>query len=248
MTRITWDGVGKRLFTAGVDRGVLYPSVGPGLPWNGLVSVTETTVDTEFIKNYYDGLPFHSTQRPGSFAATLEAYSYPVELNRNIRQNFGFSYRTFIGDDVDGVDRAYQIHIVYNARIDLSDKAYSSIAESTDLITFSWELSTRPEAFPGIRQSAHFIVDSRFAYDWVMTELEETLYGGEFGDPSLPSLIQLVDIFENGSILKITDNGDGTWTAEGPDYIVKTLGTDFFEISWPSAVWISPDTYKLSSL
>lgn len=257
MARISWNDAGSRLYSAGVDRGVLYPAVGSGVPWNGLLSVDESETEGDSVINHIDGIGFLSRQKPGTFAASIQAYSYPDELEYHDgvvdritgqpRHSFGFSYRTFTGNDIEGLDYGYQIHIVYNALLDPSDRGFSTIGQGISPAPFTWDLSSQPVAVPGHRGSAHFVIDSRIVYPWVLTEIEETLYGSPSLNASLPSYIQLFDIFENGSILKITDHGDGTWSAEGPDEIFAIAG-DYFEITWPSAVWLSEDTFRISSL
>lgn len=257
MTRITWGSAGARLFELGVDRGVFYPDDSAGVPWNGLTAVNEAPSGGEVSETYYDGNKFATRRRIESFAATLEAFNYPLEFepydgqvrfNRSQRRRqFGLSYRTLIGNDTDATTFGYKIHLVYNAMAAPSPMDYASIDDSIEVTPFSWSISTAPVKMGDV-SSAHLIIDTRIAYKWAVDALELILYGDEENDPRLPTAQEVVDLFENASILKITDNGDGTWTATGPDSIIQMLNAHTFQISWPSAVYIDDHTYEISSL
>jgi len=121
------------------------------------------------------------------------------------------------------------------------------MSDSTDTSPFSWNISTVPIKMGDV-SSAHLIIDPRFAYPWVIQELEDLLYGSSGNNPYLPPPEEILDLFEDASILKITDHGDGTWTAEGPDEAIRMLDSTTFEITWPSAVYIDSTTYRISSL
>lgn len=257
MSRLTWDEAGSRFYEAGVDRGVFYPDNEPGVVWNGLVSVGEAPVSEETELNYLDGVPIHRRQVIDSFAGTIEAYTYPVEFEiyegfvpgpRQSNKLFGFSYRSGIGNDVNGFNHAYKIHIVYNASATPSEKEYTSVNSETTPVIFSWDFTTTPMKILGSTRSAHLIVDTRNAYSWAIEALEAVLYGSEFEAPRLPPPEEVLAIFEEASIVQITDHGDGTWTAEGPDDAVKLLDPTTFEIAWPSAVYIDEQSYFVSSL
>lgn len=257
MTRILWDAIGSRHFHAGVDRGVLYLQNGSGVPWNGLTAVNEAPSGADVVEGYYDGLKFFSKRNVEAFEATIEAYTYPPEFDeidgrtRHIvgqtKKPFGFSYRTLIGNDLDGIDHGYLIHLVYNARVLANSRAHRSMAQNVDLTTFSWPITTTPIPMAG-RYGSHLIIDTRIANDQQVAELEDIIYGSAATNPTLPTAEFIIDLFEDASILKITDNGDGTWTAEGPDEAIDMLTADLFEISWPSAVYIDAVTYRISSL
>lgn len=256
MTRILWDELGSRRFSIGVDRGVLYLQNGRGVPWNGLVSVNEAPSGADVVTGYFDGLKYFARHTVEDYSATIEAFTYPLEFDEfdgrgryitdQSRKPFGFSYRTLLGNDVDGTEDGYLIHLVYNAVASPSTKVYNSASSDVDLVTFSWKIDTRNFDFMGLRGS-HLVIDSRIAYPWLLADLESLLYGSSSNEPTLPSPEEVFDLFEEASILKITDNGDGTWTADGPEEAIQVLG-DFFTISWPSAIWLTTDTYKISSL
>ena len=249
MTKLSWHESGKHFYEAGVDQGAFYPENAPAVSWNGLVSVKETpSGDTKSIV-YIDGLRYQNQLSLGSFAASIEAYTYPNEFDE-YKGPFGFCYRTQIGNDLDGTDYGYKLHLVYNALATPTAKEYSSINDSSEAIAFSWDISTTPVPLIGSRPTAHIVVESP-AYSWVFSDLEDILYGTELTEPRFPSIDEVIQLFENDSILKITDNGDGTWTAEsrsGFDNIIQMLDTTTFQISWPSAVFIDSESYTISSL
>lgn len=257
MTRITWGSPGARLFETGVDRGVFYPIDGAGVPWNGLTAINEAPSGGDTVDNHIDGQKFKSQRRVESFAFTLEAYSYPPEFElydgvidfrvSQRRRPFNFSYRTLLGNDTDGTSFGYKIHLVYNAMASPSPMDYKTISDTADVTPFSWAVSTAPVKM-GDTSSAHMIIDTRVAYPWVIEELENLLYGTSDTEALFPSPSDILSMFENASILKIIDNGDGTWTATGPDSAIQMLDSHTFQISWPSAVYIDEHTYKISSL
>lgn len=258
MTRITWGDTGHRFFSTGVDRGVLFLQNGSGVPWNGLVSVNEAPSGSDAVEAHFDGKKYHSRRSPEEFSGTIEAYTYPSEFEiflgqavmhtAQARTPFNFTYRTRIGNDENGVDHAYLIHIVYNALIKPTQRALQTISDSIDVATFSWDFETNPLRM-GDRRGSHLIIDSRLAYPWALEELETILYGSTTTTSTLPSPEFLLQLFEDASILKVTNHGDGTVTIEGPDDIVKMVGTNLWQIGpWPSVIQIAEHTYRASSL
>lgn len=246
MTRLDWTASGSHLYSGGVDRGVIYPSVGPGVAWNGLRSVSENPTGTILDTRYVDGLKYQTQSFGDSFGATIEAFTYPEELDRDLP--FGLSYRTLIGNDVSGLEHGYLLHLVYNATAEPTSIAYSSLANSLEAENLSWKLSTRPVAIPGYKASSHLVIDSRVAYSWAIAELESILYGTEETSAVIPPIADVIDLFERNSVLRITDHGDGTWSAEGPDSVLKMLNSTTFQIDWPSAVYLDNNTYTVRSL
>ena len=258
MTRITWGDTGHRFFSTGVDRGVLFLQNGSGVPWNGLVSVNEAPSGSDAVEAHFDGKKYHSRRSPEEFSGTIEAYTYPSEFEiflgqavmhtAQARTPFNFTYRTRIGNDENGVDHAYLIHIVYNALIKPTQRALQTISDSIDVATFAWDFETNPLRM-GDRRGSHLIIDSRLAYPWALEELETILYGSTTTTSTLPSPEFLLQLFEDASILKVTNHGDGTVTIEGPDDIVKMVGTNLWQIGpWPSVIQIAEHTYRASSL
>lgn len=254
VTKLVWGLSSTPLFEAGVDRGVVYPLGGEGIPWNGLVSVKESSAGASEVIGFYDGEKYRNQLGVGSYSAVVESFTYPMLLDdyetvnngllansRRDIQYFNFTYRT-------GTDEHYKIHLVYNATATPSEKSYSSLGGSADAARFSFDISTLPIKVPGAKDSAHFILDSTVVYPWVLTQIENTLYGSAGFEPSFPTFDELYALVEDGSILKITDHGDGTWTADGPESVIQMLDSTTFEISWPSAVYLDADTYQISSL
>ena len=266
-TKLIWGADGERFYETGIDRGVLYPNGMAGVAWNGLLSVSESPSGGEAKPYYIDGFKYANSSSPEEFNASIEAYTYPDEfalcdgtdtmanglfITQQRRKSFGLSYRTRIGNDISGIDHGYKLHIVYNAQANPTSKDYKSMGDSTEASTFSWDISTRPMKFQdasfGTRYGAHLILDSTVVYPWAMQAVENVLYGTDDLDPSLPSPQALLDLFVDNALLQITDNGDGTWTAVGPDEAITMLNPDTFQINWPSAVLIDNNTYTISSL
>lgn len=235
MTRLSWD---KRDYEAGLDRGVFYLKNATGEVWNGLTSVKESDSNTDEQVRYIDGVKTDSRRRRGEFAGTIEAFTYPDSFFENVleqrrQQGFGLSYRT-----------KDKIHLVYNILVGPT----SFDAQQLDTQPFSWGFTTTAIPVPGARLSAHLVVDAGKAYSWTVAALEDVLYGSESGVARLPLPEEVLDIFEINSILRVIDNGDGTFTVTGPDEVIQMLDSTTFQIDWPSAVYIDAISYTLSSL
>lgn len=254
MSRIQWGSSGSRLYEDGVDQGVFYPQEGPGLPWNGLVTVKEDS-SSELSPIFVDGVPYRTQKTKASFAAVLQAYTCPREFEeydgsygQQRRRAFGLSYRTRIGNDI-SADYAYKIHLVYNALAMPTTVDNGTLrSDGLDATPFSWGISTKPIPIPGAKPAAHLIIDTSIAYPDAIQAVEAVLYGSDDGDARLPDPEELIELFEQHAILLIIDHGDGTWTAIGPDDVIQMLDADTFQIAWPSAVYLDEDTYEISSL
>lgn len=214
MTRLSWGDPGERFFEAGVDRGVLYVDAAEGVPWNGLVSVSEAPVGGETTPFYVDGVKYSNNHTSEEFEATLEAYTYPDEFSEcdgtalvanglfatsQRRKPFGLSYRTNIGNDVDGAEHGYKIHLVYGASASPSPRSNTTMSDSVAPFNFSWKLTTKPPAFLGRRRTAHFVIDSRETPADVLAHIEDVLYGTDDTPPRLPVVPELVYIFESAT-------------------------------------------------
>ena len=206
MTKVTWDKVGERLYETGVDRGVLYIPDGSGVydtgfAWNGLVSVTESPSGAEATPTYADNIKYLNLISAEEFGATIEAYTYPDEfaqcdgtaspstgvgIGQQSRKLFGLTYRTRLGNDLDGTDYGYKLHLIYGALAAPSEKAYASINDSPEAITFSWEVSTTPVEVTGYKPTASVVIDSTKVDATALATLEDFLYGTVGTDPSLP--------------------------------------------------------------
>lgn len=258
MVKLNWGTLDAKVYEVGVDRGVIYPSGSPAKSWLGLSSVKEVPIDSTPIPYYVDGIKYLNRQTQGSFAITIDAYAYPSELedydvNLNFiplasRAPFGFCYRTLIGGADDGIDHGYKLHLVYNLITTSSDAAWRTNDSSPDANLFSWYGTTTPMAISGGVSSAHLVIDSTKAHAWSMAELEDMLYGTSTTAPTLPTPDQVIEHFEEGSLVRVTDNGDGSFTVTGPDAWVHLTDDTSFEISWESAVYIDEVSYTISSL
>lgn len=235
MTRLSWT---SREYDSGLSYGVFYPQNTPGESWTGLVSVQEAEPYSENQVRYVDGQKMYVGGRRGEFSGTIEAFTYPSSffddpLTQRLKKRFGLSYR--VSD---------KIHLVYNILI----KSPSHTTQQLDTDPFSWDFTTLAIPIPGNRMSAHLIIDERKAYSWTLTQLEDILYGSDTADARLPSPEEVLAIFDDNSILKVIDHGDGSFTVEGPDEAIQMLDSTTFEITWPSAVYIDTETYSISSL
>ena len=206
MSKIVWDAVGDHIFETGVRNGVLYlkdaqGAYNTGVAWNGLTSVSESPEGAEPTDLYADDIKYLSLMSAENFKATIEAYTYPVEfeecdgsatiakgvvIGQQSRKPFGLCYRTAIGNDTDGNEHGYKLHIVYGCQASPSEKQYSTINDSPDAVTFSWEVSTTPVNVNGKKPTATLIIDSTKADKAKLTALEAILYGAESTEPRLP--------------------------------------------------------------
>lgn len=212
MTRIDWTQVGQRYFEAGIDRGVLFVDGGPGVPWVGLVNFNQTQSGGESSPKYLDGIKISNRSSPEEFQGTLEAYTYPTEFERcdgthraenglrvtqQRRKSFNMVYRSKIGNDVAGLERAYRLHLLYNLRAEPSDRGYRTLVDQNEPITFSWNITSRGVPVAGFRPSAHYMVDSRDIPNELLIQLEDLLYGTEVTEPSMPTPGELLFMFDS---------------------------------------------------
>lgn len=261
MTVLTWDQSGERVYEAGVDRGVLYMPEGNGVAWNGLLAVNETVAGNSGIPVYFDGIKYANIMALGDFAATLRAYTYPDEFGQfegilevgnglfvaNQQSNrFGLSYRTRIGNDEDGLDLGYKIHILYNLTAIPAQKNYQTLSGEISPLEFEWNISGIPGDVPGFQPAVHLIIDSRKMGALILEDIENTLYGDELNDAMLPPISTLTSFIGSWVIIRIIDNLDGTWTAEGPDNLITMLDVTTFQIIQANAVYQDADTYVIS--
>ena len=208
MAKLVWDKTGDRLYETGVKNGVLYiPTAGvysKGVAWNGLTAVTESPSGAEATALYADDTKYLSMMSTEEFGATIEAYTYPDEfaacdgsaelaggvmIGQQKRSTFGLCYKTTIGNDTEGNDHGYKLHIIYGALAKPSERAYASINDSPEAITFSWEITTTPVNVTGAKPTASLVIDSTKADSSKLAALEDILYGkdGEPGnEPRLP--------------------------------------------------------------
>ena len=206
MPKLTWDNIGERLFETGVKQGVLYPiqsdgKYTKGVAWNGLTAVTESPSGAEATPLYADDIKYLNLLSNEEFGATIEAYTYPDEfaecdgsaelatgvmIGQQKRKVFGLCYRTTIGNDVDGNDHGYKLHLIYGCLAAPSEKAYSTVNDSPEAITFSWEVTTTPVNVTGHKPTACITIDSTKANPTKLAALEKILYGDTDTEARLP--------------------------------------------------------------
>lgn len=257
---ISWDDTGSRTFEAGVDRGVFYPKTGPGVAWNGLVFVEESVDSGSQSIIYIDGVKQVNQIDIGTFQSTIEAFTYPEEFEPydglaspiftgQPRPQFGFSYRTLLGNDVFNTDLGYRLHLVYNCMVKPSTRDNGSLNSDPDILNFSWDLTTVPVAFPYDRPTAHIYLQTDTIEQTALDTIETILYGTDLSDPRMPSIVEVLSIFEANAIFIVVDNGDHTVTVTGPDDWVIQDGTDIHKwtLVSPSVIPIGVDLVKVSS-
>lgn len=234
MTVLEWDQVGERLYETGVDHGVLYIPDNTGVydegyAWNGLTTVTESPSGAESNPQYADNIKYLNLISAEEFGATIEAFTYPdafaqcdgtavpepgISIGQQRRQSFGLSYRTRVGNDTEGTDHGYKIHLIYGAQASPSEKAYATINDSPEAISFSWEVTTQPVAVPGYSPSAQLVLDSTKVDATALADLEGILYGDEANDPRLPLPAEVLDLFAGTTTsVRLTGANSPTYNA-----------------------------------
>ena len=218
MSKLTWDNIGERLFETGVKQGVLYPiqsdgKYTKGVAWNGLTAVTESPSGAEATPLYADDIKYLNLLSNEEFGATIEAYTYPDEfaecdgsaelvtgvmIGQQKRKVFGLCYRTTIGNDVDGNDHGYKLHLIYGCLAAPSEKAYSTINDSPEAITFSWEVTTTPVNVEGFKPTSQITIDSTKADPTKLAALEAVLYGGAETEAKLPLPDEVASLMSAG--------------------------------------------------
>ena len=205
MSKIVWDQTGERLYETGVNHGVLYIPISgvysKGVAWNGLTAVTESPSGAEATALYADDIKYLNLMSTEEFACTIEAYTYPdefaecdgsaslvagVNIGQQPRKTFGLCYRTTIGNDTDSNAHGYKLLMVYGCLAAPSEKAYATINDSPEAITFSWEVSTTPVNVTGHKPTALLTIDSTKADPAKLAALEDILYGKDQVEPRLP--------------------------------------------------------------
>jgi hypothetical protein len=258
MPKLVWDQPGSRTYEGGIDKGVIYTSDGKATPWNGLVSVAENLNHTT-TPIYFDGQKIANFSTPGTFSANINAVTYPDRMTElegfgNLNsaifisdqrpEVFNLSYRTFIGDDLNGAEVGYKIHILYNVTAIPSERTHQSFNSSGSLTSFSWEITAVPEEIPGFLPSAHIVIDSRKLDPILLSEIETLLYGGDIANPSLPPFQEFVNLVFGWFKVEIVDNNDGTWTARSLyDGYITILDDGKFRIDDINATYIDANTY-----
>lgn len=218
MAKLEWDKTGERYYETGTKNGVLYPQVAgaypKGVAWNGLTAVRQSPSGAEATPLYADDIKYLNLYSAEEFGFSIEAYTYPAEfeacdgsaeiatgvtIGQQTRQGFGFCYRTILGNDTETNDHGYKLHLIYGAMASPSEKAYATVNDSPEAITFSWECTTTPVNVTGFKPTSYLCVDSTKVGEEKMAALEAVLYGSESEEARLPlpdEVITLVGVTE----------------------------------------------------
>ena len=206
MSKLVWDKTGERTYETGTSKGVLFPqnaegAYGDGVAWNGLTAVTESPSGAEANPLYADNIKYLNLMSVEEFGATIEAYTYPdefaacdgsaslakgVSIGQQPRKAFGLAYQTILGNDVEYNKHGYKIHLIYGALAAPSERAYATVNDSPEAITFSWEITTTPVEVKGFEPTAHLEIDSTKVDKEKLAAFEAILYGSESEEPRLP--------------------------------------------------------------
>lgn len=220
MSKLQWDKIGERLYETGLDRGVLFPmgtegKYAKGVAWNGLTAVNESPSGAESTPLYADNIKYLNLISAEDFGATVEAYTYPpefeecdgsaeiapgVSIGQQARKVFGLSYRTLIGNDVNGQNHGYKIHLVYGAQASPSEKNRQTVNDSPEAVSFSWELTTTPVDVPGFKPTAHLTIDSTKTSKEKLAAVEDLIYGTESEESKLPMPAEIIELLKDTAV------------------------------------------------
>lgn len=216
MAKLVWDQSGQRFYETGVSNGVLYVqdesgAYPKGVAWNGLTAVTESPSGAEATPLYADDIKYLELYSAEEFGATIEAYTYPEEfeacdgsaeiavgvtIGQQTRKAFGLCYKTVVGNDVKGNELGYKLHLIYGCKAAPSEKAFQTINDSPEAITFSWEVTTTPVAVEGFKPTANLVIDSTKVDAEKLAALEAKLFGSESEEAALPLPDEIVDMMK----------------------------------------------------
>lgn len=263
MTRLTWADPGTRLYETGLDRGVLYVDGIDAVPWSGLISVEENPVGGEARGYYQDGQMYLQFATPEGFQAQITAFYSPAEFDlcdgvapiatgfyatQQARRQFGLSYRSKLGNDLEGSDHAYKIHLIYNALATPAPRTHNTMNDSPEAETLSWNITTKPIDMPyGLKPSAHLIIDTTKTYPGMVEAIEDILYGANASNARLPGPEEVAEIIGAYDDFVLVDNGDGTFTVTGRDSLVYMNDETSFTIISDEARMVDANTYTLTS-
>lgn len=263
MAVLVWDQPGEKVYRTGVDRGVLYLHDGTAVVWNGLTGVEEDS-NSELKSFYLDGVKFLESLSPSDYQGKLKAFTYPEEFDSvngiaNVApglayyeqppSSFNLSYRTRVGNDIEGSEFGYEIHILYNIIANPDAVNFSTIQDSgVTPIEFSWSLTGTPPKIEKLRPTVHVSIDSRTAPPQVLELLESQLYGTETSPARLPSIQEVSEWFGYLDALVIVDYGNGIWAAiDNSDQYITMIDDTTFQIDNADATYLDAVTYKVSS-
>jgi|JI9StandDraft_2_1071091.scaffolds.fasta_scaffold00647_18 hypothetical protein len=263
MALITWDQIGARTYELGVDRGVLYlPGIG-AVPWNGLKNVTEK-LDQSINPVFFDGTRVNDIPVTGTYSATIKAITYPDEFlefeghaqitdgaffGAQRAKPFALSYRTLNGNDTEGIDYGYKLHVIVNLTAIPSDKAFETMSVNNNIVDFSWNITASAETIPGFGNVSHMVFDSTKVPPALLTDIEEVLYGTVSVDPTFSNLSQLHLLLRQYYPLDVSYNDDPTnvemlLVGTTPNGLIS-IDADTFSINNPNAWFIARETYQV---
>jgi hypothetical protein len=219
---LKWDEIGERLYEVGVDHGVLYlPNASgvydKGYAWNGLTTVTESPSGAEANPQYADNIKYLNLYSAEEFGGTIEAFTYPEEfavcdgtaipadgvaLGQQPRKMFGLSYRTRVGNDLEGTEFGYKLHLLYGLTASPSEKAYATINDSPEAISFSWDVTSVPAPVTDFKPTSLIVIDSTVVDSADLTALETILYGAAAVEPKLPTPDEVLALFPGTTVLE----------------------------------------------
>lgn len=247
MSRLEWGKAGARLFESGIDRGALYPRYGTPVPWIGLTGLEENFGQDASNPVYFDGVKIRDDETVGDFVGTLSAFTYPDEFAalEGMRMlapgfyaddqqggYFDLSFRTRIGNDIEGEDYAYKLHIIHNLVVTPAQRGRETHTEEIAPTSFQWEISATPSLFPGFRPTSHVIFDSTRLDPFLMATVEDTLYGDDDTDPRMMNATELYNLATIGPY-KVTDIGDGTVSISTTyDDVMQDLGDGLYQLNY----------------
>lgn len=236
MAKLEWDKSGEKYFEAGVDHGVLYTKIetangyySGGVVWNGLITISESPEGGDENAFYADNIKYGTLRGTEDFGGSIEAYTYPDEweacdgsatvakgavVTQQVRKTFGLSYRTLIGNDEDGLEHGYKLHLVYGATASPSEKSRETVNDSPDASSMSWDFTTVPVTVDGLKPTSHIIVDSRKADPDKLKDLEDFLYGTDSADAKLPLPAKVVELL-GAPDTTVTPGGGSTGGSTG---------------------------------
>lgn len=265
MARLKWGGAGTRYYEAGVDRGVLYVENDPGVPWNGLKSVTESSSGGDARIAHIDGVKYLNVAKNEDFEATIEAFYSPPEfdacdgmrpLEKGLwataqrRRAFGLSYRTLVGNDMLGTNYGYRIHLIYNAIAAPSQRTHNTLGDVADAGSLSWSLTAKPVRWPGVKPTAHLIIDSTQVDVALLAALEDIIYGTDEEAPRLPYPEELQGIFVehyDDLIVELVDLGGGLYDISSVNGRIILIGDGLYQITSRQVTDLGDGVYQITS-
>jgi hypothetical protein len=260
MTALVWDETGKKRYESGVDHGVLYIN-NVGVAWNGITSIEDSNTD-EVSPVHIDGFLIRNLFSIGDLEGTLKAYTYPDEflpcdglqryggmyIDDQPPLEFSLTYRSYVGNDIQGSEGSYKIHLLYNLTAVADTKTYQTFSLTPEPMEFSWTIYGRPEEAQGYRPTAHFIVDSSLWPADKLSAFEDILYGSASSPPTIPSFADLLMIMDLNNEMTIVEYPNDEWMAfDLLSKYVHPMTDELFEITAPTVTMIDADTFEVST-